>query len=104
LPREFFEAVGGPGGGRGTLTFSARFVFTDDVTDVPTDINGDNYLDAALNEVYYNDTFGNSNTIVLGTRGQSICRSLPSTSRRWDCVKTGTRSGWVISVLRGRQS
>lgn len=25
---------------------------------VPTDINGDNYLDTALKQVYYNDTFG----------------------------------------------
>jgi hypothetical protein len=57
LPRAFFEAVGGPGGGRGILAFSVTFIFTDD-DDVPTDINGDNYLDTALNEVYYNDTFG----------------------------------------------
>ena len=52
LPRAFFEAVGGPGGGRGILAFSVTFTFTG------TDINGDNYLDTALNEVYYNDTFG----------------------------------------------
>jgi hypothetical protein len=58
LPRAFFEAVGGPGGGRGILAFSVTFIFVDDVTGVPTDINGDNRLDSALNEVYYNDTFG----------------------------------------------
>jgi hypothetical protein len=57
LPRAFFEAVGGPGGGRGILAFSVTFIFVDD-GGVPTDINGDNYLDSALNEVYYNDTFG----------------------------------------------
>jgi hypothetical protein len=57
LPRAFFEAVGGPGGGRGILAFSVTFIFTDDAGQ-PTDINGDNFLDAALNEVYYNDTFG----------------------------------------------
>jgi hypothetical protein len=57
LPRAFFEAVGGPGGGRGILAFSVTFIFTDD-DDNPTDINGDNYLDTALNEVYYNNTFG----------------------------------------------
>jgi len=57
LPRAFFEAVGGPSGGRGILAFSVTFIFTDD-DDNPTDINGDNYLDSALNEVYYNDTFG----------------------------------------------
>lgn len=57
LPRAFFEAVGGPGGGRGILAFSVTFIFVDD-NGTPTDINGDNYLDTALNEVYYNDTFG----------------------------------------------
>ena len=55
LPRAFFEAVGGPGGGRGILAFSVSFIFIDGT---PTDINGDGYLDTALNEVYYNDTFG----------------------------------------------
>jgi hypothetical protein len=57
LPRAYFEAVGGPGGGRGILAFSVTFIF-DDGDGNPTDINGDNYLDTALNEVYYNDTFG----------------------------------------------
>ena len=56
LPRAFFDAVGGPGGGRGILAFSVTFIFID--SNGPTDINGDNYLDTALNEVYYNDTFG----------------------------------------------
>jgi hypothetical protein len=59
LPREYFEAVGGPGGGRGILAFSVTFIFIDLGTGAPTDINRDNYLDTALNEVYYNDTFGN---------------------------------------------
>jgi hypothetical protein len=57
LPRAFFEAVGGPGGGRGILAFSVTFIFTND-DGSPTDINGDNRLDTALNEVYYNNTFG----------------------------------------------
>lgn len=56
LPRAYFETVGGPGGGDGILAFSVSFIFTD--AGIPTDINGDNYLDTALNEVYYNDTFG----------------------------------------------
>ena len=56
FPRAYFEAVGGPGGGDGILAFSVTFVFTD--PDGATDINGDGYLDTALNEVYYNDTFG----------------------------------------------
>ena len=57
LPRAFFEAIGGPGGGRGILAFSTTFIFTND-DGIPTDINSDNYLDAATNEVYYNDNFG----------------------------------------------
>ena len=65
LPREYFEAVGGPGGGRGILAFSVTFIFTDDAG-VPTDINRDGYLDSALNEVYYNDTFGNRRTDRAG--------------------------------------
>jgi Matrixin len=65
LPREYFEAVGGPGGGRGILAFSVSFIFTDDAGN-PTDINGDNRLDTALNEVYYNDTFGNPNNDRVG--------------------------------------
>jgi hypothetical protein len=61
LPRAFFEEAGGPGGGRGILAFSVTFIFTED-DGTPTDINGDNYLDSALNEVYYNDTFGKKGT------------------------------------------
>lgn len=57
LPRAYFEAVGGPGGGRGILAFSVTFIFVDG-NGAPTDINGDNRLDSALNEVYYNNTFG----------------------------------------------
>jgi hypothetical protein len=57
LPRAFFEAVGGPGGGRGIIAFSVTFIFVDGNGN-PTDINGDNRLDTALNEVYYNNTFG----------------------------------------------
>lgn len=56
LPRAFFEAVI-PGGGRGVLAFSVTFIFTDGAGN-PTDIDGNNHLDSALNEVYYNDTFG----------------------------------------------
>ena len=58
LPRAFFEAVGGPGGGRGTLAFTVTFSFVVPGTSTPTDINGDNRLDTALIEVYYNNTFG----------------------------------------------
>ncbi len=65
FPRAFFEAVGGPGGGRGILAFSITFIFTDDNGN-PTDINGDNYLDTALNEVYYNNTFGDPSNDRVG--------------------------------------
>ncbi len=65
LPRAYFEAVGGPGGGRGILAFSVSFIFTDG-SGVPTDINGDNYLDTALNEVYYNNTFGDPSNDRVG--------------------------------------
>ncbi len=66
LPRAYFEAVGGPGGGRGILAFSVTFIFVEDDGVTPTDINGDNYLDTALNEVYYNDTFGKAGTDRAG--------------------------------------
>jgi len=58
LPKAFFDAVGGPGGGDGILAFSVSFIFIDGAGN-PTDINGDGHLDTALNEVYYNDNFGN---------------------------------------------
>jgi len=57
LPRAYFEAAGGPGGGRGILAFSVSFIFLND-DGTPSDINGDGRLDTALNEVYYNNTFG----------------------------------------------
>ena len=57
LPKEFFDAVGGPGGGDHILGFSVTFIWVWGDTGEPTDINGDNYLDTALNEVYYNDNF-----------------------------------------------
>jgi hypothetical protein len=60
FPLALFNAAagGGPGNpGCGILAFSVTFIFTDDAGN-PTDINGDNYLDTALNEVYYNDAFG----------------------------------------------
>lgn len=58
-PKAFFDAVGGPGGGNGILAFSVSFTFVNPATGAPSDLNGDNYLDVALNEVYYNDNFGN---------------------------------------------
>lgn len=47
---------GPPFFGPNTLAFSVTFIFISG-GGVPTDINGDNYLDTALNEIYYNDGF-----------------------------------------------
>jgi hypothetical protein len=75
-PRAFFETVGGPGGGRGILAFSVSFIFIDGNGN-PTDINGDRYLDTALNEVYYNNTFGQAGTDRVGNPW-AINQPLPS--------------------------
>ena len=39
------------------LGISVTFIFIDPATGEPTDIDGDNRLDTALNEIYYNDRF-----------------------------------------------
>lgn len=54
-PRAFFDAV--TGAPDNVLAFSVTFIFLDGSGN-PLDSNGDNYIDTALNEVYYNDTFG----------------------------------------------
>ena len=51
----FFQAAGASP--TGTLAFSVTFTFVND-DGSPADTNGDGYVDTALNEVYYNDTFG----------------------------------------------
>ncbi|UCD51126.1 MAG: matrixin family metalloprotease [Phycisphaerales bacterium] len=56
-PYGFFECFG-PGGGHGILGVSVTFIWVDSETGQPSDINGDNYLDTALVEIYYNDYFG----------------------------------------------
>lgn len=56
-PYDFFECFG-PGGGHGILGVSVTFIWVDTTSGLPTDINGDNYLDTALIEIYYNDNFG----------------------------------------------
>jgi hypothetical protein len=56
-PPGFFECFE-PGGGHGILGVSVTFIWVDTVTDLPTDINGDGYLDTALVEIYYNNNFG----------------------------------------------
>ena len=75
-PRALFEAVGGPSGGRGILAFSISFIFVDGNGN-PTDINGDNYLDTALNEVYWNNTFGDPGSDRAGNPW-AINQSVPA--------------------------
>jgi len=58
LPRAFFGAV--TGAPDNVLAFSVTFIFLTGPGGPPSDINGDNRLDTALNEVYFNDTFGTS--------------------------------------------
>jgi hypothetical protein len=61
LPRAFFDSLaGGPAGGANIIGFTPSFVFTDDQGN-PVDLNGDNYIDVALSEMYLNDTFGDPN-------------------------------------------
>jgi hypothetical protein len=63
LPAAFFAAV--TGAPNNVLAFSVTFIFVDGSGN-PTDINGDNYLDTALNEVYYNLRFGEPATPRAG--------------------------------------
>ena len=73
--RALFDAVAPPTGGDFILAFSVTFIFT-----TPPDLNGDNYLDTALNEVYYNDNFAWSigpaafdvETVALHENGHSL--------------------------------
>lgn len=48
------------------IAFSETYIFVDDITFAPTDVNGDQYLDTALNEVYFNDAFGAPNGPFAG--------------------------------------
>jgi len=56
-PPAFFELIES-GGGEHILGVSVTFIWVDTLTGLPTDMNGDNYLDTALVETYYNDYFG----------------------------------------------
>ena len=57
LPGSFFDIIGGPGGADGILGVTFTFIWVDDVTGIPTDINSDGKLDAALREIYMNNNF-----------------------------------------------
>jgi hypothetical protein len=56
MPPDFFEQVAGPGAGTSVVALSVTFIFVTP-EGVPTDLNGDGYLDRAANEVYYNSAF-----------------------------------------------
>ena len=60
-PGTFFDLIvcGVPGSGCGNdvLALSVTFTFVDANGNL-TDVNGDNYLDIVLNEVYYNNLYG----------------------------------------------
>ena len=63
LPATFFLTVTGS---PNVLAFSVSFIFINP-DGSPTDINGDNYADRALNEVYYNDGFVWGIDVPLGS-------------------------------------
>lgn len=87
LPPEFFEAIGGPGGGNGILGVTFTFVWTDDDGNL-TDINGDKKYDVAIKETYLNDFFHwvdnpddqigeggyDFETVVLHEAGHGLCQ------------------------------
>ena len=60
-------ALGGPGASAGIIAVTFSFIFVDD-QGVPTDVNGDQYLDTALAEVYYNSYFGDPTGTRAGNR------------------------------------
>jgi hypothetical protein len=56
LPPDFFDRVTGPGGGQTVVALSVTFIYVDR-NGVPSDIDGDGYLDTAHSEVYFNQGF-----------------------------------------------
>lgn len=77
LPRLFFEVIFGPDAADGVLAFSVSFIFVDPDGN-PTDVNNDNRVDIALNEVYYNDTFGDPANPVRSGFPWDIGEPLPA--------------------------
>lgn len=57
LPRAFFDAIGGPTGGDRILGVTFTFIWTDDITGAPTDMDNNGKNDVAFREIYYNDNF-----------------------------------------------
>ncbi len=76
LPKGFFDAVI-TGGGDFILGVTFTFIFI--ASNVPTDINGDRFLDTAFKEVYYNNNFAwgvdanfDVETVALHENGHSL--------------------------------
>lgn len=67
LPKKFFDDAAilfdmpdmpPEGGGHKIIAFSITYVFLEYAYGPPSDINGDNYIDTAFVEIYYNNNFG----------------------------------------------
>lgn len=57
LPADFFENVLGQGSGDGTIGVTFTFIWTDDITNEPLDIDNNRKNDVAIKEIYINDNF-----------------------------------------------
>lgn len=89
LPPEFFEAIGGPGGGNGILGVTFTFIWLEDDSGEPSDINRDGKADVAIKEIYFNDHFYwvdnpddelggggyDFETVVLHEVGHGLCQA-----------------------------
>lgn len=57
LPGAFFDAVEPPDGSAYILGVTFTFIWLDDLTDEPTDIDNNGKIDVAFRETYYNNDF-----------------------------------------------
>jgi len=57
LPREFFDAIAPPDGGDYILGATFTFIWIDDITGEPSDMDGNGKTDVAFKEIYYNDIY-----------------------------------------------
>ncbi|WP_455169232.1 hypothetical protein [Aegicerativicinus sediminis] len=57
LPPDFFEAVLGEGAGNGTIGVTFTYIWVDDDTGEPADIDRNGKNDVAIKEIYINDNF-----------------------------------------------
>lgn len=57
LPGFIFDLVLGPGAANNVLGVTFTFIWVDDVTGEPTDLDNNGFNDVAIKEVWYNDNF-----------------------------------------------